>query len=318
KLDYKKYAETLFELLLVGGLIAPGGTIQDGPRNPYSVFACADDLAEIRVRVDIMTRTVRRYKYLQRRLEETMAPLLQYVNKFADELPKFAKAFALFVSRQLLPLDALTHLLKEHLVKEGVALEFMTCVFQAYVADASAANLQTLLRKSQIGSKLLDFFPAAQRSERDLKAFFASKDLANVAEFHSQVQQVKIRDIALQRLHDIMSGGTPQEAGMYAKEQQAAHQWTELDTATLLWEAAVTTIDFTGRTDQVDKHFQRVLQTFGPVLAVFCTSAKTELTLLLRIQHMAYEDARLQKHFRTIVSELYQTDVLSESAIIYW
>ncbi|RKO93757.1 W2 domain-containing protein, partial [Blyttiomyces helicus] len=44
----------------------------------------------------------------------------------------------------------------------------------------------------------------------------------------------------------------------------------------------------------------------------------TEIGLLVKVQQSCYEDARFMKHFRTIVSNLYKHDVVSESAIIYW
>lgn len=39
---------------------------------------------------------------------------------------------------------------------------------------------------------------------------------------------------------------------------------------------------------------------------------------MLKIQQSCYEDARLTKYFRMTVSSLYQKDVLSESAILFW
>ncbi|KAJ1562722.1 Basic leucine zipper and W2 domain-containing protein 2 [Cladochytrium tenue] len=54
------------------------------------------------------------------------------------------------------------------------------------------------------------------------------------------------------------------------------------------------------------------------LLESFCTSPKTEITLLQHLQALSYDDARFSKHFRTIVAQLYQMDVLSEAAVLYW
>ena len=40
--------------------------------------------------------------------------------------------------------------------------------------------------------------------------------------------------------------------------------------------------------------------------------------LLQRVQNTCYEDAKLTKFFRQIVQVLYQHDVLSDNAIIFW
>ena len=59
-------------------------------------------------------------------------------------------------------------------------------------------------------------------------------------------------------------------------------------------------------------------QDWSKVLAAFCTNPKTELALLQKVQIYCYEDAKLMKHFRQIVQILYNSDVISESAILYW
>jgi hypothetical protein len=42
------------------------------------------------------------------------------------------------------------------------------------------------------------------------------------------------------------------------------------------------------------------------------------LALLLKIQVYCYEDARVLKSFRQMITLLYKTDVLSDRAILYW
>jgi len=45
KLDYRRYAETLFDILVAGGMLAPGGTLADDMmRTDVCVFAAQEDL----------------------------------------------------------------------------------------------------------------------------------------------------------------------------------------------------------------------------------------------------------------------------------
>ncbi|NXU66918.1 BZW1 protein, partial [Horornis vulcanius] len=45
KLDYRRYAETLFDILVAGGMLAPGGTLADDmTRTNVCVFAAQEDL----------------------------------------------------------------------------------------------------------------------------------------------------------------------------------------------------------------------------------------------------------------------------------
>jgi hypothetical protein len=67
-LDYKKYGDPLFELMIVGCLVLPGGILStdDALRNRWSIFDVAkDDWETMRVRVEVINKLVRRYKYLQ-------------------------------------------------------------------------------------------------------------------------------------------------------------------------------------------------------------------------------------------------------------
>merc|ERR1711872_1207795 len=53
KLDYRRYGEALLEILIAGGLLAPGGSIQqDGEKGPVQTKACifqdAIDLTRIK------------------------------------------------------------------------------------------------------------------------------------------------------------------------------------------------------------------------------------------------------------------------------
>merc|ERR1712165_650766 len=68
KLDYRRYGEALLEILIAGGLLAPGGSIQqDGEKGPVSTSACifqdANDLARIKQWDNVIIKLMRRYKY---------------------------------------------------------------------------------------------------------------------------------------------------------------------------------------------------------------------------------------------------------------
>jgi hypothetical protein len=69
------------------------------------------------------SKLTRRYKYLQKRLEETLEHLLQYINKFGDNGPKLSRAFGMLIAMQIVPMTILSQLKKEHLVKDGEFLQ---------------------------------------------------------------------------------------------------------------------------------------------------------------------------------------------------
>ena len=51
KLDYRRYGEVLFDILIAGGLLVPGGSIsQDGekPRTSYCIFDAPESMESMR------------------------------------------------------------------------------------------------------------------------------------------------------------------------------------------------------------------------------------------------------------------------------
>jgi hypothetical protein len=64
-LEFLKYADALFEILLVGGLIQPGGGyIDDGaPVSPFTVFNAKDpiDVDDIKKYIEVLNKLIRRY-----------------------------------------------------------------------------------------------------------------------------------------------------------------------------------------------------------------------------------------------------------------
>ncbi|KAI9353379.1 armadillo-type protein [Zopfochytrium polystomum] len=321
KLDYKRYAEPLFEFFFIGGLVAPGGQIvDDGARlNPYSIFACDDSIAPIKQRVEILNKLIRRFKYLQRKLEETLAHLLQYINKFGDNSHKLSTAVGLLISTQTVGLGSLIDITKDHLVKDGASLEFLTGVFQTYIHEQNVDSLCQSLQKSGLDDRLLEFFPPKKRQEEYLARHFETEGLKAIVDFYKKKQASLVKAEIKQQLLELLQGENAQTTAVtFVKAQMTEHKWTESETVTFLWDAIFESVEWTNRPEQLESQIVKTLAVWPKTLEPFCKSPKTEITLLQHIQAMCYDDARYAKHFRTIVSNLYKLDVISEAAVLYW
>jgi|ERR1700733_771353 hypothetical protein len=66
-LEYLKYADALFEILLVGGLIQPGGNyVDDGaPMSSFSIFNAKEpiEVDDIKKYVEVFNKLIRRSVY---------------------------------------------------------------------------------------------------------------------------------------------------------------------------------------------------------------------------------------------------------------
>ncbi|CAG8468816.1 1482_t:CDS:2 [Paraglomus brasilianum] len=321
-LEYHKYGETLFEILLTGGILAPGGIIsQDGaPRSPFSIFAAEDNTETIKKHVEVFDKLIRRYRYLQHIFEDTLRNLLQYINKWStEEINKLATAIGLLTSGGLANVNVLTVLFKEHLVKEGLSLQFVTSVFKAYLNEQSIDHLGSSLERAGIHKKLMEFFPPNKRDEEYFARYFEAEDMKQLVEYHNKKQKAAMKDQTIEHVKELLDGeSTPAEVITYLRHQMKESRWQEADFAQIVWEALIGAVDWSSRPEQIESQALRQVKDWSKVLAAFCTNPKTELALLQKVQVYCYEDAKLMKHFRQIVQILYNSDVISESAILYW
>ena len=64
-LEFLKYADALFEIILVGGLLQPGGSfIDDGaPTSPFSVFNAKEpaEVDDIKKYIEVLNKLIRRF-----------------------------------------------------------------------------------------------------------------------------------------------------------------------------------------------------------------------------------------------------------------
>ena len=63
-LEFQKYADTLFDVLFVGGILQPGGSYLDeeGPTSPFSVFQAKEPatVEDIKQYVEVFNKLIRR------------------------------------------------------------------------------------------------------------------------------------------------------------------------------------------------------------------------------------------------------------------
>lgn len=62
-LEYRKYCDQLFEILICGGLLAPGGSYldEDAPLSPFSIFgAKSTEIKDVRPYVETIEKVIRR------------------------------------------------------------------------------------------------------------------------------------------------------------------------------------------------------------------------------------------------------------------
>ncbi|KAI6157655.1 hypothetical protein BKA82DRAFT_13882 [Pisolithus tinctorius] len=323
-LDYLKYAEALFEIILAGGLIQPGGSyVDDGaPMSPFSILqakhpASVDDLKNY---VQVLNKLIRRYKYLQKPLEEQSLPtLLQYINRWTpDQRDKFSVTVGLLISQGIVSATCLQTLSKDHLVKNDTSITVLAIIFRAYLADQSMEHLATSLRRGNI-KDLLIFFPPNRRDGKILDDFFRKENIPQVADWYTKRQQALAKEIIVSELKDLCAQNDSAEtiiSSVQSKLEENPLPDTEL--IQCLWQGLMATVDWSARSDQIEGLALREIGKFAPVLEAFSKSPKVEVALINAVQVHCYDDTRIMKAFVPILKVLYNKDCVSDQAIIYW
>ncbi|KLO18344.1 ARM repeat-containing protein [Schizopora paradoxa] len=322
-LEFLKYADPLFEILLAGGLLQPGGQyVQDGaPMSPFSILKAKEpaEIDDLKKYVDVFNKLIRRYKYLQRPLEETSLPsVLQYVSRWEPEQQaKFAMTVGLLMGQGIVTAACLQTLTKEAVVKNDVAISVVTFIFKAYLSEQSMDHLGSNMRKNGI-KDLTMFLPPNKRNLKTVEDHFRKEGLAVVADYVNKRQTTQAKDVIIKTVKEMCKDDSYSNEEMtenikgLAEEQRV----TDTDLLTCLWQGLMSSIDFSQ--EQLDASVIKTIEKFAPILEGFCSSGKNQVALINEAQLYCYEEKRITKLFPQILKVLYNKDCISTQAIQYW
>ncbi|KAK0476635.1 hypothetical protein IW261DRAFT_319983 [Armillaria novae-zelandiae] len=323
-LEFLKYADALFEIILVGGLIQPGGSyVDDGaPVSPFTIFNAKEpaEVEDIRKYIEVLNKLIRRYKYLQKPLEESALPtILQYIHRWsAAQKDKLSIAIGLLFSQGLASASCLQSLTKDHLLKNDVSIDVITLIFRSFLVDQSMEHLSAALKRGGI-KDLLAFFPPNKREGKNLEEHFKKSGLPQVAEWYAKKQYAVVKEGIVKDLQELCEREeTPEQIIAAIKSRQEATPIPDTELIQCIWQGLMASVDWSARPDQIEGLALREVGKFAPILEPFCDGPKTEVALINVVQVYCYEDTRIIKAFPQILKVLYNKDCISDQAIIYW
>ncbi|PPQ98623.1 hypothetical protein CVT24_003956 [Panaeolus cyanescens] len=313
-LEFLKYADGLFEIIFVGGLLQPGGSFVDdaAPVSPFTIFNAKEpaEVEDIKKYVEVINKLIRRYKYLQKPLEESSLPtLLQYIHRWTPaQKDKIAIAIGLILAQGLANASGLLN----------VAIGAVTVIFRAYLTEQSMEHLSATLKRGGV-KDLLAFFPPNKRDGKHLEQHFRAENLAVVADWWVKKQSGVLKESMIKTLTDMHEGeDTPEQIIAAVKARQDESPIPDTELIQCLWQGLMASVDWSARPDQIEGLALREVTKFAPILEAFCEGAKTQVALINAVQVYCYEDTRVIKAFPQILKVLYNKDCVSDQAIIYW
>jgi len=325
KLDYRRYGEVLLEILIAGGLLAPGGSIQqDGEKGMVQTRACifqdAVDLERVKAWDQVFIKLMRRYKYLEKMLSEEMRKILVYLRGFSQEhRARLAQVTALWVASGLILPNTLVVIINEHQVKDSVALDFMLEVLSVVKTEKGSSAVLTLLKRSGLDLMLDQLFPANKRTPENIKNSFISAGQPDIVTYLAGLENAGAKKDIQRSLRISISDEKPtKEIIMDLKESVKKNGLLEQEAVAMIWSAVMSACEWNKKEDLVHEQALKHLKNYISLFSAFTSSAKSEMVLCNKIQEYCYDNQNFLKCFNKIVLLFYKTEVLSEEVILKW
>jgi len=325
KLDYRRYGEALLEILIAGGLLAPGGSIQqDGDKGPVSTSACifqdANDLARIKQWDNVIIKLMRRYKYLEKMLSEEMKKILVYLRGFTEQhRTRLAQITAIWCCSGLILPNTIVVVINEHQVKDSIALNFMIEVLNVVKTEKGSASVLNLLKKSGMDAMLTELFPTNKRSSDNMKNHFVTAGLPEIVTYLSSIENAGAKKELQRSLRNSISEGqSTKEIIAELRENVKKHGLSEPEAVSMIWAAVMSAIEWNKKEDLLQEQALKHLKEYIQLFKVFTTNARSELVLCNKIQEFCYDNQNFLKCFNKIILLFYKTEVLSEEVILKW
>lgn len=324
KLDYRRYGEALLEILIAGGLLAPGGSIaQDGEKTVSTnscIFQDATTLERIKAWDQVFTKLMRRYKYLEKMLSEEMRKIFVYLKGFSQEhRSRLAQITALWVVSGLIPPNTLPVVINEHQVKESVALDFILDVFSTVKAEKGATAMISLLKKSGLETQLDLLFPVNKRTPENMKNSFLSAGLTEVVTYMAGQENAGAKKDIQRSLRNSISDQRPiKEIIAELKEGVKKNNLQENEVVPMIWSTVMAAVEWNKKEDLVLEQALKHLKQYVPLFSSFTSVAKSEMILINKMQEYCYDNQNFLKCFNKIVLLFYKTEILSEEVVLKW
>jgi hypothetical protein len=326
KLNYRRYAEVLFDILFAGGILAPGGFIVEGAdngkpvRSDICVFRWDGSQEQLRNFYAVFYKLIRRYKYLEKAFEDDLKKILMFQKGFQpNERDKLATIAGIILANGLCTPRILLSLFEDHLVKEGIALEFAATMFSTWLKEKDINSICTALKKQQIDARLMEMFPTNKRNQENFAAFFREKGLGPIADMQTAQMASKAKKEAQKYLADMINDESSMPDMIeYVTELIDKQGMPEAEVVISMWNSLMAAVEWNKREDLVADQALKHLNQYCALLKISARTAKSELALMLKVQEFCYENMNFLKSFQKIIMLLYKTEVISEDVILKW
>eukprot|EP00914_Ancora_sagittata_P012377 GHVO01023830.1.p1 GENE.GHVO01023830.1~~GHVO01023830.1.p1 ORF type:complete len:418 (+),score=69.29 GHVO01023830.1:59-1312(+) len=324
RLDYRRYVETLFDILFAGGILAPGGSVVEDGEGPCKtslcVFGSDEDHNALYAHYGVFNKLIRRYKYLEKSFEEELKKLIMFLKGFdQSQRQKLAVVMGLCLANGLGNPTCLNILFEDHIVREGIAMQFAGDLFAEWLREKDIQSLGMALKRAEMETKLLDLLPINKRTQENFEIHFTEKGLPSVVEYqrHKAITVVR-KDLQRKLAEMIKDEESIKEMIEFIKEQMKKSSLTEHETIVIVWNTLMSVIEWNKKEELVADQCLKHLRQYSSLLSALNKNGRSQLALMVKVQEFCYDNMTFLKVFQKIVLLFYKVDVLSEDVIMKW
>jgi len=177
-----------------------------------------------------------------------------------------------------------------------------------------------ILRKSRCDDLML-FFPTPKRTSTAFKAHFEEFKIPALVQYQeNKLAEEGLKELEAQLVEHLEE--TPNgvsEAIEMVKAAKAEKGLPDLSLISVLWSAILSPCSLGGKNQQQAQNIVlRQVKAWSKLLVAFVTTKRMEIELINQVQMHCYQENVLKKVFKDIVHLLYECEVCSEEAILYW
>lgn len=326
KLDYRRYGECLFDILIAGGILVPGGTLSQEGDGPHKTDACIFSTSdEINMEVmrsweQVFIKLMRRFKYLEKLFQDEIKKILMFVKYFTPaERKKLSVMVSLWIANGSIPFNVILVLNNSHLVKDHLALDFLIDIFKCWRQEKGVNSLYSAIKKSNIESHLISFIPDTKQSQTYFRNAFQDNGLEEILKlYNDQHQQLAKKELQVLLAESLAENKNQKEIINEIKDIASKDNIQEHETVCIIWNTVMDIPEWSKKEELVTDQAVRHLKQYTGLLSAFTQSSRAELNLLLKVQEYCYSNMTFMKAFQKIIMLFYKTDVISEQAILKW
>ncbi|GKT14716.1 basic leucine zipper and W2 domain-containing protein 2 [Aduncisulcus paluster] len=341
-LDYKRYADYLFDDLICGGIgILCDLRMEESAKDPHelSLFGCSNE--NFIPYVDVLCNIIAKKAYLKLLLNDKFAKLMDGIDSLSEgHLSKLMGVTAVLTEKSIL-IPGIAQVdfwcvnflstSRPRLIAKGFALNFILGTVKKY-ADLFSPDraMEKVIRSNELSTRLLELMPVERRSVEEFEKECHKMGLDFLIEDERKRRSVESYDdvlsVCVNRLHhwdeELEKVSSSQAESLLLAQgeiEEAISKIDPMNRVKVTFDAIVRRVKFGGKSSLQTAEVMRVLTRWGRILKnIVGNSYEYQVTLLLQIQQTCYSDMRMLSSFGEIVKYLYENDIIYEDVIRVW